>query len=187
MERNLKKEEVINRLVCEYNGDMEEYMCDLERILRCGIELNKSFGTADFKPFNESSVRNEIGILNDLYKDVEDMWSRDTCGKKFEAPEIKYYARTYPCSTKVDEAPEEVEKRKNDMVNHPSHYTSGSIECIDALSSMVENWEDCVAATLSWQVVKYLWRHPFKGKPVEDLRKAEFYLKRLISHYENND
>ena len=72
---------------------------------------------------------------------------------------------------------------KSDMVNHPMHYTSGSIECIDALSAMVENWNDCIAATLSWQVIKYIWRHPYKGKPVEDLEKAKFYLNRLIDHY----
>lgn len=70
-----------------------------------------------------------------------------------------------------------------DNVNHPAHYTQGKIECIDALESMVSSFDDPVAASLAWQVVKYIWRHPHKGKPMEDLRKAGWYLTRLFQHY----
>ena len=71
-----------------------------------------------------------------------------------------------------------------DAVNHPAHYTQGGIECIDALSAMVSGYPDPVNATLAWQVVKYIWRHPFKGKPLEDLKKARFYLDRLIARHD---
>lgn len=70
----------------------------------------------------------------------------------------------------------------NDPVNHPSHYTQGGIECIDALTSMITSFDDPEDAALSWQIVKYVWRHPHKGNPGEDLRKARFYLTRLIEH-----
>ena len=72
----------------------------------------------------------------------------------------------------------------SDMVNHPAHYTSGSIECIDALTAMIEPYTDPVDAALSWQVVKYIWRHPFKNAPKQDLEKAKFYLERLIKKYD---
>jgi len=72
-----------------------------------------------------------------------------------------------------------------DYVNHPNHYTNSNIECIDALESMVENFDDAIDATLSWQVVKYIWRHPFKENALQDLQKARWYLDRLISHYFN--
>ena len=49
---------------------------------------------------------------------------------------------------------------------------------------MVEGWTDPVAAVLAWQTVKYIWLHPFKGKPAEDLKKAQFYLERLVKQYE---
>lgn len=75
-------------------------------------------------------------------------------------------------------------KPTSDAVVHPSHYNAGSIECIDALNAMVESWDDPVTAVLAWQTVKYIWRHPFKGKPVEDLKKAQFYLERLVQQYE---
>ncbi len=71
-----------------------------------------------------------------------------------------------------------------DMVNHPPHYTQGGIECIDALTAMISPYEDPNDAALTWQVVKYMWRHPFKSKPLEDLKKAQFYLNRLIARYE---
>ena len=67
-----------------------------------------------------------------------------------------------------------------DMVNHPPHYTAGKIECIDALESMAEGYTDPVAAGLAWQVIKYIWRCPLKGRPVEDAGKAGFYLDRLV-------
>lgn len=75
----------------------------------------------------------------------------------------------------------------NDPVNHPAHYTAGEIECIDALESMVCGYTDPVLAGLAWQVVKYIWRCPMKGKPVEDARKAEFYLNRMIEKLEELD
>lgn len=68
-------------------------------------------------------------------------------------------------------------------VDHPSHYNQGGIECIDALNAMVTGYSDPVDAVLSWQIVKYIWRHPFKRAPLEDLKKARFYLDRLISCY----
>lgn len=70
------------------------------------------------------------------------------------------------------------------MVEHPQHYNKGSVECIDALNAMVEPWPDPVAAALAWNVVKYIWRHPFKASAVEDLKKAQYYLGKLIEREE---
>jgi hypothetical protein len=75
----------------------------------------------------------------------------------------------------------------NNPVEHPEHYTAGKIECIDALESMVSAYKDVKDACLSWQVGKYLWRHPFKGKPIEDLKKCKWYLERLITYYEQKE
>ena len=65
-----------------------------------------------------------------------------------------------------------------DNVNHPDHYTQGGIECADAMEAMVTGWEPR-PAVMAGHVLKYLWRHPFKGKPVEDLEKARWWLNRL--------
>lgn len=64
----------------------------------------------------------------------------------------------------------------SDMVNHPAHYTSGEIECIDAIQSAltVDEFRGyCKAAAM-----KYIWREKLKGGD-EDLRKAQWYLARI--------
>ena len=58
-------------------------------------------------------------------------------------------------------------------VNHPKHYNSGKIEVIDA----IESWR---MGFCDGNVIKYVARHKFKGKPLEDLKKAKWYLERLI-------
>jgi hypothetical protein len=74
---------------------------------------------------------------------------------------------------------------KHDPVSHPSHYTQGGIECIDAIEAAVCNHTaDPVGAFLTGQVIKYMWRWPFKVKPLEDLKKAKWYLDRLIQRVE---
>lgn len=67
---------------------------------------------------------------------------------------------------------------KTDPVNHPSHYTQGDIECIDAIKASMQPSE--FNGYLKGCILKYLWRYENKAKPKEDLEKAEWYLKRLI-------
>jgi len=64
-----------------------------------------------------------------------------------------------------------------DMVNHPPHYNQNGIECIDAIkASTGDHFKDY----LKGNIIKYLWRFNYKGKPMEDLRKAKWYLDKLI-------
>ena len=79
-----------------------------------------------------------------------------------------------------------VEKKSEDMVNHPSHYTHGGVECIDAITSALSSYEDSVDSWLVGQVIKYLWRAPLKGKYEEDIKKAQFYLNRLVEKIREN-
>lgn len=65
----------------------------------------------------------------------------------------------------------------NDMVNNPPHYTSGSVECIDAIKASLTPQQ--YAGYLRGNVIKYLWRYDRKGG-AEDLRKARTYLEWLI-------
>jgi len=66
----------------------------------------------------------------------------------------------------------------SDPVNNPSHYTNGSIECIDYIKSVLT--KEQFIGWLRGNLIKYQHRYRDKGKPVEDLKKIEFYLKRLI-------
>lgn len=69
-----------------------------------------------------------------------------------------------------------------DVVNHPEHYTSGPIECLDAIAAMLGSYN--FQSYLRGQVVKYAWRMDKKGRPLEDARKAQFYLSRLVKSLE---
>lgn len=71
---------------------------------------------------------------------------------------------------------------QSDMVNAPPHYNSSGIECLDAIEAATgEGYQHY----LQGNILKYLWRYRYKGKPVEDLQKARFYLDRLILVLEN--
>lgn len=67
----------------------------------------------------------------------------------------------------------------DDNVNHPSHYTNGNVECIDAIQSALtaEEFEGYCKAN----AIKYLWRAGLKGNKTEDLSKAKWYIEKLIS------
>lgn len=64
----------------------------------------------------------------------------------------------------------------SDVVNAPSHYTQLPVECVDVAEHF---------GYLLGNVIKYVWRHQHKGKPLEDLRKARYYLERAISKLED--
>lgn len=73
---------------------------------------------------------------------------------------------------------------KEDKVNHPAHYTQGSIECIAAIEASMT--EEEFRGYLKGCQIKYLWRYRLKGG-VEDLKKSRWYLDRLIRRLEESD
>ena len=66
----------------------------------------------------------------------------------------------------------------HDAVNSPSHYASGEIECIDAIKASMT--PEAFTGYLKGNVQKYMWRYEKKVNPAEDLKKAQWYLARLI-------
>lgn len=78
----------------------------------------------------------------------------------------------------VEEHSEDV---KPDPVNRPAHYTSGGIECIDAMQAAFG--DEAVKDFCLCNAFKYLWRNRSKNG-VEDLKKCRWYLNRLIREME---
>ena len=69
---------------------------------------------------------------------------------------------------------------RREAVNSPPHYNQGNIEVIDA----IEDWGlDFNAGN----VVKYVARHRHKAEALEDLKKARWYLDRIIEGFENDN
>ena len=77
----------------------------------------------------------------------------------------------------VDATPEEWNQVKWLAVDEPPHYNVGEIECIDYIKQQLG---DEYGAYLLGNCHKYLHRHKYKGSPAEDLKKAQWYLNRLI-------
>lgn len=91
----------------------------------------------------------------------------------------------------MDSAANPYTRESNDAVNHPSHYTSGpKCECGRVI--------ECITITRErnfdiGNAIKYLWRAGKKSdsaatardKEIEDLRKAEFYIRDEIQRLEN--
>lgn len=69
-----------------------------------------------------------------------------------------------------------------DAVNSPPHYKTGGIEAIEGIEASMA--PEAYAGYLKGSVTKYLWRYEKKGKPLEDLKKARWFLDRLIAAQE---
>lgn len=98
------------------------------------------------------------------YKIVEDLYTPDVLAKKVNALDFL-----------------QAEGQKIDAIN-PSHYTQGDIEAIDAMEACSTDEE--FIGHLRLTALKYLWRLNEKGDPVENARKAQWYVERLIAKLE---
>jgi hypothetical protein len=68
--------------------------------------------------------------------------------------------------------------RNLDIINKPPHYNQGLIEPIDFIKSQNMNY-------IEGNIIKYTTRYKFKNG-IEDLKKAQWYLDKLIEEYQNN-
>lgn len=84
----------------------------------------------------------------------------------------------------LEEAGAAVDKT-NDAVQHPSHYTQGKVECIEALESATAGLTG-IEAVCTANAIKYLWRYKHKNG-VQDVKKAQWYINHLIKHLEGEE
>lgn len=70
--------------------------------------------------------------------------------------------------------------KPNESVNHPRHYTRhpSGVECI----AITQHMSFCLG-----NAIKYIWRSGEKGKEIEDLKKAAWYIDREIMRIEALD
>ena len=67
---------------------------------------------------------------------------------------------------------------------NPAHYQKGGVECIDAIEASMS--KEAFKGFLKGNCIKYIYRYENKNG-VEDLKKAEWYLLRLIALRENEE
>lgn len=116
-------------------------------------------------------------------KDPDDYPCRE-CENNFVYETPEYYAHKLMFEPAVDETVDKVVAETNEMVDHPAHYNSGEIECIDAMLSAYG--KDSVQHFCLLNAFKYLWRTEHKnGK--EDLDKAIWYIRKYLELEESNE
>ena len=63
-------------------------------------------------------------------------------------------------------------------INKPSHYNRKNVEAIKAIEASMSEIE--FLGYLKGNVEKYLWRYAYKNTPSQDLKKAQWYLSKMI-------
>lgn len=95
------------------------------------------------------------------------------CLPKYSKVPKKKEVAVEPVAQTIEEPEVKVVELKEDVINHPSHYTRGKIEVIDFI-------EDQQLPYHLGNVIKYISRAGYKGDKLEDLKKARWYLDRYI-------
>ena len=129
--------------------------------------------------------------LKNMYdKETDGFTDTYTCA--FDEMDDKMLDKIYSWYKEIDQAACEnaedscCSKEPNvDMVNHPSHYTQGGIECIDALKAATVS-KTGIEAVCTANAIKYLWRYEEKNG-IEDVKKARWYIDRLIRELEEKE
>lgn len=68
----------------------------------------------------------------------------------------------------------ETEKKEFDVVENPSHYCNGQIQCIEAM--VIAFGKEKVMSFCELNAFKYLWRSEKKKNKIEDLKKSKRYI-----------
>lgn len=79
---------------------------------------------------------------------------------------------------------DKVTQEKEDIVNHPEHYTYGGIETIDYMKA--KSTPEEYRGYLRLSSLKYLSRAGHKDDTLQDYKKARWYLNRFIGEVEGD-
>lgn len=102
--------------------------------------------------------------------------SLDDCTTELDWDDDKTYSEVYKKLVAQEQ------EEKEDLINRPSHYNTGNIECIMAIEESMSS--ESYRGYLKGNVLKYLWRYQYKGNPKQDIDKAMWYLNQLSNEVE---
>lgn len=102
----------------------------------------------------------------------EDILKRGQCKRCGEDTKVNKDNICYRCHESLS---------KEDIINKPKHYHDG-IQPIEAIETNFDNLE--TNGFLKGNVIKYILRSNKKGKELEDLKKAQWNLNKLIERLE---
>ena len=158
-------------------GDIEDVIRRSDQVLADGekLEKNKTDNLEEMmqeKPY----VTPEPGEAYDLTEEEKELNGVNSMEEQHPEGGLHLY------NVRLQVAKPYLPPQANDMVNHPSHYTQGGVECIEALKASMSAEE--FLGYLKGCNMKYMWRYRMKNG-LEDLKKAQWYLNRLIRELED--
>lgn len=115
--------------------------------------------------------------ISEIIQDLTALANRVEYGKQFNT--VKEVAKAIDELRVRIETDEEFDRitTKHDPVNHPSHYTQGNIECIDAMKAAYG--KESVMHFCKCNAFKYQWRFDKKNGE-EDIKKAQWYQNKFL-------
>ena len=157
--------------------------------------LKKGYSVSEVQKFTKASrgtvsrIRQRLNADGELPTALinEDLPMRTIAEKAgtstFTVQKVKKAMNQVKAGEQLDKSTETLTNiLKEDMVNSPPHYNQHGVECIDAIRAATDKGYKYY---LLGNIIKYLWRFDYKGKPVEDLKKAKWYLEKLIEHVDS--
>ena len=148
------------------NGEAEEILNKIEARSTVNIPKGDEYKLKVIELYNKGYGPTEIGQeVGRTQSTISNLLRR-----------LIYDGRIVEREDKESKAP--VKVKKVEMINHPSHYNQGKIECIDYIDDVLKDDYGFYIGN----IIKYVTR--YKGKNgLEDLTKAKWYLDRLVSIY----
>ena len=118
----------------------------------------------------------ELRVIGNVYEGIYETMTDEEAIRQIENTEVHH---------KLLRLTNHQEPKEPDNVNHPSHYTRGGIECIDAIKAAIIGLEPQEAIFVK-DIIKYVWRYKYKNG-LEDLKKAMVNLDWLIDEVSKNE
>ncbi len=185
---DLPQEMIVKKFNILYGNDISE-LAEGSVVMDTDIKLKTLGFFRKYKDENKFNIRDRGANWEVIFMDVTSHTGLDFDANEYfkEDDEEKIeHARNW-----IDEETnKEINSFKRDVVNQPSHYTSGDIEVIEYIEQQAKVMYD--SGTVPPEVIphicnaiKYISRFQSKGKAVEDLQKSVYYINRAIKNIED--
>lgn len=158
------------------DDDMEEKLLKLDStIARCEREVGSDDKVVRAGKEARKRIADEVSPIEDFKAFMKEQYDKHKDQVDSMVDAYNYIANDIACTNEID----------NDPVNHPKHYqASNGLEAIDCIEAFVEDLPGYIGYLIG-NAMKYLCRFDKKGKPVEDLHKAKWYIERAIKNIES--
>ena len=130
------------------------------------FEKAKNTGMSNTQLYKQAGNSICVPVVQNIMKNLLKIDDKESTAKMIEQTQLETVPMYAP---------------QSDVVNHPKHYEAESV------TITVQPIDLCELCNFNLgNALKYIFRYEHKGKPVEDLKKAQFYLNRFIEKHNDS-